>query len=92
MHRAMWITRSKGVWITAQSQKILVSHKKTGEEKKGKEAVGRFRGYLHISNHHLMPCGYIEFILKTSTHLTITNASPKPSDGPTSHHHPEPVG
>ena len=33
-----------------------------------------------------------QFIFKTSTHLTITNASPTASDGSTSHHQPEPVG
>jgi hypothetical protein len=60
--------------------------KSGGESARGVE--GPFPG-VHLQLRMIL---IQQFIFKTSTHLTVTNASPRPQIGPTSHHHPEPVG
>jgi hypothetical protein len=48
MHRKLWISFGFGLWITGSDWK--------NRGKKNEKGVdGPFPGYLHISNHQLMP-------------------------------------
>jgi hypothetical protein len=81
MHRKLWISFGFGLWITG-----------VGWENRGKKNEKGVGGPFPGVHRQLRMILIQQSILKTSTHLTITNASPKASEGPTSHHHHEPVG